>query len=109
VKDRGEWLAFSRHFLFIKAHSVAEVTIQIKNQGDEAFKPHEYGQSITITRKFSKDGASSWKIKGKDGKVISTKKEELSAICDHMNIQVDNPLNVLTQGKLIETRIGDLN
>jgi len=37
-------------------------------------------------------------IKGKDGKVISTKKQGLATICDHMNIQVDNPMNVLTQG-----------
>jgi chromosome segregation ATPase len=85
------------------SHSVAEVTIQIKNQGEEAFKPNEYGQSIIITRKFTKEGNSSWKIKSGEGKVISTKKEELSAICDHMNIQVDNPMNVLTQGELTET------
>ena len=52
-----------------------------------------------ITRRFTKEGSSSWKIKSKDGRVISTKKDELSAICDHMNIQVDNPMNVLTQGK----------
>ncbi|KAK0188177.1 hypothetical protein F5146DRAFT_1104896 [Armillaria mellea] len=75
----------------------SEVTIQIKNQGEEAYKPKEYGKSIVITRKFTKEGSSSWKIKSKDGKVISTKKEELAAICDHMNIQVDNPMNVLTQ------------
>ncbi|KAK0244359.1 P-loop containing nucleoside triphosphate hydrolase protein [Armillaria nabsnona] len=75
----------------------SEVTIQIKNQGEEAYKPKEYGKSIVITRKFTKEGNSSWKIKSKDGKVISTKKEELAAICDHMNIQVDNPMNVLTQ------------
>jgi chromosome segregation ATPase len=55
-----------------------------------------------ITRRFTKEGSSSWKIKSsKDGRVISTKKDELSAICDHMNIQVDNPMNVLTQGKVI--------
>ena len=29
------------------------------------------------------------------------KRDELSAICDHMNIQVDNPMNVLTQGTVI--------
>ena len=81
--------------------SVAEVTIQIKNQGEEAYKPNEYGKSIVITRKFTKDGSSSWKIKSKDGKVISTKKEDLAAICDHMNIQVDNPMNVLTQGECL--------
>ncbi|KAH9990809.1 P-loop containing nucleoside triphosphate hydrolase protein [Russula vinacea] len=75
----------------------AEVTIQLKNQGDEAYKYDLYGESIVVTRRFTKEGASSYKIKSKDGKLISTKREELSAICDHMNIQVDNPMNVLTQ------------
>jgi chromosome segregation ATPase len=75
------------------------VTISLKNQGEEAYKPKEYGKSIVITRKFTKEGSSSWKIRSKDGRVISTKKDELSAICDHMNIQVDNPMNVLTQGE----------
>jgi chromosome segregation ATPase len=80
---------------------MSEVTITIKNQGEEAYKPKEYGKSIIITRRFTKEGSSSWKIKSKDGKVISTKKDELAAICDHMNIQVDNPMNVLTQGMLM--------
>ena len=80
--------------------SAAEVTIQLKNQGDEAFRYDQYGESIVITRRFTKEGASSYKIKSKDGKLVSTKREDLSAICDHMNIQVDNPMNVLTQGSL---------
>ncbi|KZT09323.1 P-loop containing nucleoside triphosphate hydrolase protein [Laetiporus sulphureus 93-53] len=75
----------------------AEVTVVLKNLGDEAYRPKEYGKSIVITRKFTKEGSSSYKIKSKDGRVISTKREELSAICDHMNIQVDNPMNILTQ------------
>ncbi|KAF5389279.1 hypothetical protein D9757_003408 [Collybiopsis confluens] len=76
----------------------AEVTISLKNQGEEAYKPKEYGKSILITRRFTKEGSSTWKIRGtKSNHVISTKREELSAICDHMNIQVDNPMNVLTQ------------
>lgn len=74
------------------------MTVVLKNQGEEAFKPQEYGKSIVITRRFTKDGSSSYKIKSKDGRVVSTKKEELSKICDHMNIQVDNPMNILTQG-----------
>jgi structural maintenance of chromosomes protein 6 len=80
--------------------SAAEVTIQLKNQGDEAYKYDLYGDSIVITRRFTKEGSSSYRIKSRDGKIISTKREELSAICDHMNIQVDNPMNVLTQGNL---------
>ncbi|KIK94055.1 hypothetical protein PAXRUDRAFT_479126 [Paxillus rubicundulus Ve08.2h10] len=75
----------------------AEVTIALKNQGEEAYKPKEYGKSIVIRRTFTRDGASSWKIMSKDGTLISTKRDELAAICDHMNIQVDNPMNVLTQ------------
>ena len=77
---------------------VAEVSITIMNEGEDAYKPDVYGKSIMITRRFTKDGSSNYKIKNKEDKVISNKKEELSAICDHMNIQVDNPLNVLTQG-----------
>ncbi|KAK0186629.1 P-loop containing nucleoside triphosphate hydrolase protein [Armillaria mellea] len=80
-----------------EGQSVAEVIIHLKNHGEEAYKPHEYGKTIVIVRRFTKDGSSSWKIQNKEGKVISTKRDELSAICDHMNIQVDNPMNVLTQ------------
>ncbi|KIY70905.1 P-loop containing nucleoside triphosphate hydrolase protein [Cylindrobasidium torrendii FP15055 ss-10] len=80
-----------------EGQSVAQVTISLKNQGPDAFKPKEYGKSIVITRRFTKEGNASWKIQSKDGKAISTKKEELAAICDHMNLQVDNPMNVLTQ------------
>ncbi|KAI6042717.1 P-loop containing nucleoside triphosphate hydrolase protein [Pisolithus marmoratus] len=76
----------------------AEVTITLKNQGEEAYRPMDYGKSIVITRTFTRQGASSWSIKSKDGRKISDKRDELAAICDHMNIQVDNPLNVLTQG-----------
>ncbi|KAF5369472.1 hypothetical protein D9758_002614 [Tetrapyrgos nigripes] len=79
--------------------NVSEITISLKNQGQEAFKPEEYGKSILITRRFTRDGSSTWKIRNHDGKkVISTKRNELAAICDHMNIQVDNPMTVLTQG-----------
>ncbi|CDO70857.1 hypothetical protein BN946_scf184801.g50 [Trametes cinnabarina] len=80
-----------------EGQAVSEVTVVLKNQGEEAYRPKEYGRSIVITRRFTKEGASSYKIKSRDGKVISTKREELQAICDHMNIQVDNPMNILTQ------------
>ncbi|KAI0755297.1 P-loop containing nucleoside triphosphate hydrolase protein [Daedaleopsis nitida] len=80
-----------------EGQQVAEVSVVLKNQGEEAYRPRDYGKSIVITRRFTKDGASSYKIKSKDGKVVSTKREELQAICDHMNIQVDNPMNILTQ------------
>ncbi|KAG6919641.1 hypothetical protein DXG01_003505 [Tephrocybe rancida] len=80
--------------------AVGEVTIYLKNKGEEAFKHAEYGDSIIVTRQFTRKGNSTWKIQGvRSNQTISTKREELSAICDHMNIQVDNPLNVLTQAR----------
>ena len=79
-------------------HRASEVTITLKNRGDEAYKHDIYGDSIVISRRFDSRGSSTYKIKAKDGTLVSNKREELSAICDHMNIQVDNPMNVLTQG-----------
>lgn len=101
------WL-YNSFRILTRLRRVAQVTISIKNQGDEAYKPKEYGKSIVITRRFTKDGSATWKIQSKEGKTISTKKEELAAICDHMNIQVDNPMNVLTQGKHVATLLSTL-
>jgi hypothetical protein len=78
-----------------KQTAIVEVTL--RNTGDEAFKPQQYKNKIVIERTIRADGSGSWKIKSGDKRVISTKREELNAICDHANIQVDNPMNILTQ------------
>ncbi|KAF9425484.1 Structural maintenance of chromosomes protein 6 [Entomortierella beljakovae] len=74
-----------------------EVRLQLRNRGNDAYKTNIYGESIIIERRISRDGSSGYKIKSSKGKTISTKRDELSAICDHMNIQVDNPMNCLSQ------------
>jgi len=79
----------------------AEVTLTLKNGGHEPFKPEQYGNSIIITRSFTQNGSSSYKIKNHNAKTVSTKRDELSAILDHFLIDVDNPMNILTQGELI--------
>ncbi|KAF9585666.1 Structural maintenance of chromosomes protein 6 [Lunasporangiospora selenospora] len=75
----------------------ADVRLRIRNRGPDAFKPDVYGESIIIERRISRDGTSGYRIKSAVGKLVSNKREELSAMCDHMNIQVDNPMNVLSQ------------
>ncbi|KDN53305.1 P-loop containing nucleoside triphosphate hydrolase protein [Tilletiaria anomala UBC 951] len=83
---------------FVKSgESAAEVILQIKNTGSEAFKHDVYGDRITIVRRINADGGGSWKLKGQDDRVKTTKREELDAMCDHMDIQVDNPMSVLSQ------------
>jgi structural maintenance of chromosomes protein 6 len=88
---------FHKLFVLTPERSTAQVKVTIKNQGEDAYKPKIYGDSIIIQRQFTKSGSSSYKIMSKAEKTISTKREELSNICDHMNIQVDNPMNILTQ------------
>ena len=48
---------------FIKTNcDRAELSLTLSNVGEEAFKPQEYGISITIERKISKDGVSSYRL-----------------------------------------------
>ncbi|KAF9134960.1 Structural maintenance of chromosomes protein 6 [Mortierella sp. 14UC] len=93
VTNRGH----SLKALIREGATQTDVRLQIRNRGNDAFKPDVYGESIIIERRISLDGASSYKIKNAKGKTISTKRDDLVAICDHMNIQVDNPINVLSQ------------
>jgi chromosome segregation ATPase len=75
----------------------ASIIVRIKNQGDGAYMPDDYGKSIIVERHFSKSGASGFKIKAENGRIVSTKKAELDAITDYFSLQIDNPMNVLSQ------------
>jgi chromosome segregation ATPase len=75
----------------------AALSVKIKNQGDNAYKPDLYGRSITVERHFSRSGTSGFKIKNSNDRVISTKKADLDDILDFFAFQLDNPINVLTQ------------
>lgn len=75
----------------------AAIIVRIKNQGDGAYLPDDYGKSIIIERHFSKNGTSGFKIKAENGRIISTKKGELDSIIDYFTLQFDNPMNVLSQ------------
>ncbi|KFW88443.1 Structural maintenance of chromosomes protein 6, partial [Phalacrocorax carbo] len=75
----------------------ADISITLRNQGRDAFKPELYGGSIIVNQHINLDGGRSYKLKSKSGTLISSKKEELLGILDHFNIQVDNPVSVLTQ------------
>jgi len=75
----------------------ASIVCKIRNQGDGAYMPEEYGQTIQIERHFSRAGASGFKLKSEKGRIISTKRSDLDDICDHFALQIDNPMNVLSQ------------
>ncbi|GME22107.1 DNA repair protein [Neofusicoccum parvum] len=83
---------------FIKeGEDAAMLAVKIKNHGTSAFKPELYGKTIIVERHFNKNGASGFKIKNVKEKVVSTKKTDLEDIIDAFQLQMDNPMNVLSQ------------
>ncbi|KAI8874481.1 P-loop containing nucleoside triphosphate hydrolase protein [Ramicandelaber brevisporus] len=74
--------------------SRAIIKVCIRNKGRDAFQPAVFGETIIVERIIE---GSQYKIRNSGNKIISNKREALSAICDHMAIQVDNPLTVLNQ------------
>lgn len=83
--------------ILIKDDSAALAIVKLTNKGSDAYKADVYGDEIIIERKLLRDGGGQYKIKSSNNKTVSTKREELVAICDHMSIQIDNPLTVLSQ------------
>ncbi|KAJ5573064.1 hypothetical protein N7450_010048 [Penicillium hetheringtonii] len=75
----------------------ATIIVRIKNSGDGAYMSSDYGKSIIVERHFSRTGASGFKLKAENGRIVSTKKAELDAITDYFSMQIDNPMNVLSQ------------
>ena len=87
---------------FIKSgQEHAHVAVKIKNDGDMAYQPSDYGKSIIVERHFTQTG-SGFKIKNAQGKTMSTKRSELENIVDFFALQLDNPMNVLSQDKARE-------
>ncbi|KAK5105133.1 Structural maintenance of chromosomes protein 6 [Lithohypha guttulata] len=91
--NRGKGLkSFIRH-----GCERARIICKIKNQGSGAYQPEEYGDSISIERHFSANGTSGYVIRSASGRKVSDKRLDLDPILDHCGLQVDNPLNVLSQ------------
>ncbi|XP_016139157.1 structural maintenance of chromosomes protein 6-like [Sinocyclocheilus grahami] len=83
---------------FVKeGESSADVSITLRNRGRDAYKPEVFGQSIIVDLRISSEGMRTYKLRSKTGRLVSSKKEELISILDHFNIQVDNPVSILTQ------------
>lgn len=83
---------------FIKeGQSEARLIVKIKNQGEDAYQPEIYGDTITVERRFKKNGGGGFKTFSAAGACISDKKSEVNDISEYYCLQVDNPLNVLSQ------------
>uniref|UniRef100_A0A8C2RCP8 Rad50/SbcC-type AAA domain-containing protein n=1 Tax=Capra hircus TaxID=9925 RepID=A0A8C2RCP8_CAPHI len=73
---------------FVKdGQNSADISITLRNRGDDAYRGNVYGDTIIVQQHISMDGSRSYKLKSATGAVVSTKKEELIGILDHFNIQ----------------------
>jgi chromosome segregation ATPase len=75
----------------------ASLAVRIKNEGPSAFKPEIYGESIIVERHFSRTGASGFRVRNASKKVISKLRGDVDDILDYFTLQLDNPMNVLSQ------------
>lgn len=93
--------------------------MKLRNQGPEAYRYDDYGDSIFVERKLHRDGGSAYKIRDATGtffffffppfaslfskilyagkRTVSTTASELTLILEQFNIQVNNPCAILMQ------------
>ncbi|CAH8255156.1 unnamed protein product [Arabidopsis lyrata] len=76
---------------FIKTGcSYALVHVELKNQGEDAFKPEIYGDTLIIERRISDSTSLT---------VLKDHQEELRQLVEHYNIDVENPCVIMSQDK----------
>lgn len=80
-----------------EGEDAAWISVKIKNRGEGSYQPELYGHSVIVERHFNRSGTSGFKIKNSEGRVVTTKRADLEDICDYFALQLDNPMNVLSQ------------
>ncbi|KAM0053457.1 putative structural maintenance of chromosomes protein [Helianthus debilis subsp. tardiflorus] len=84
---------------FIKTGcSYALVHLEIKNQGEDAFKHDLYGDMIILERRITESSSTSV-LKDHQGKKVAGRREDIRELVEHFNIDVENPCVVMTQDK----------
>ncbi|XP_034235998.1 structural maintenance of chromosomes protein 6 [Thrips palmi] len=75
----------------------ARVKCIISNAGALNYHRDLYGDKIQVVRTIQSQGGSSVKLLSENGKLVSSKMDDLKSMTLHLGIQVDNPISVLDQ------------
>ena len=75
----------------------AKLEVTIRNMGPDALDVESYGNSITVERTINAGGSAPFKIKNQWGKDVGSSRDQLTRITDHFNIDVENPIVVMSQ------------
>lgn len=83
--------------LIRRGENSATIEIHISNDGDDSYDHERFGNKIIVVRHVTASGGSTYKLKSATGHVMSSSRCDLLKMILYMNIQVDNPVCVLTQ------------
>ncbi|XP_063980640.1 structural maintenance of chromosomes protein 6 [Diachasmimorpha longicaudata] len=82
---------------FIKnGKSSFTVEVTLTNEGPKAYEPEIYGNVIKVSRTVTQSSSTVITKNSRDH-IVSRKKSDLNKITAAFNIQVDNPISILTQ------------
>ncbi|KAL6131829.1 hypothetical protein ACLB2K_070202 [Fragaria x ananassa] len=85
---------------FIKTGcSYAVVHVELKNQGEDAFKHDIYGDVIIIERKISSGSSNATVLKDHQGRKVASRKEDLRELIEHFSIDVESPCVIMGQDR----------
>ena len=102
LSDAKQTKRYARLQNFVKKDcSKAVIEVTLRNEGEDAYKPHIYGKSITFQRTLYSSGGQAFLLKDENSKVVKKQtknaKEEGKRILSCFNINVDNPIAILQQ------------
>ncbi|OAY78563.1 Structural maintenance of chromosomes protein 6B [Ananas comosus] len=80
------------------AFGYAAIFVEMKNQGEDAFKPEVYGNLIIIERRIT-ESTSSLVLKDHQGRKVAHRRDDLQELIEHFNIDVENPCVIMSQDK----------
>jgi chromosome segregation ATPase len=98
IKAKGTQRASTLKDFIKNGQSYGGVTVEIRNEGGDAFKPAVYGKVITIERRLTQSGQG-FNMKDERGRSVAHKREDLQELLDHFNIEVENPCVIMSQDK----------
>lgn len=83
--------------LIRNGESAATIEVHLSNDGGDSYDHERFGDKIIVIRHITSSGSSTYKIQNQNGRTITTSRSDLMKMALYMNIQVDNPICVMTQ------------
>eukprot|EP00798_Chlamydomonas_sp_ICE-L_P020058 gene20058-26777_t len=75
----------------------AVVQVVLWNGEEDAYRPEDFPDTITVERKLKRTGGNPFRLLNKHGAEVSSKRENVDEVLDYFGINASNPITVTTQ------------